>query len=186
MINKTTKRGFTLIETLVAVLLLATALAGPLTIASKSLTTALVAKDQIIAFYLAQDAVEYVRFIRDSNQLAANPNWLAGLDGTTNPHTNGGSASPNCTSAVGTNTCSVDSINDTTATCNGAVCGPILYDSGVNYFRSAGTVPPSYARTISISTISATEAKLMITVSWSDIAGQTRQITVYESLFNWI
>ena len=50
-------RGFTLIETLIAVLILTTAIAGPLTIASKGLTATLVAKDQISAFYLAQDAV---------------------------------------------------------------------------------------------------------------------------------
>jgi prepilin-type N-terminal cleavage/methylation domain-containing protein len=71
MINRILKqaRGFTLVETLVAVLLLTVAIAGPLTIISKSLITALVAKDQVTAFFLAQDAVEYVRFVRDTNKL---------------------------------------------------------------------------------------------------------------------
>src|SRR3990167_9485995 len=71
------KRGFSLIETLVAVLLLATAITGPLTIASKSFLVATVAKDQVTAFYLAQDAVEYVRFARDSNKLSGS-DWLSG------------------------------------------------------------------------------------------------------------
>src|SRR3989344_3852661 len=90
MINKIKNRGFTLIETLIAVLLLSVAITGPLTIASKGLTATLVAKDQFIAFYLAQDAVEYVRYVRDSNCLAAVGGaggcaasaWLANLGGS--------------------------------------------------------------------------------------------------------
>lgn len=62
-------RGFTLIETLVAVSLLAIAITAPMTLVSKSLATAYYARDQIIAFHLAQEAIETVRHLRDHNVL---------------------------------------------------------------------------------------------------------------------
>ncbi len=54
-------RGFTLVETLVAIAILMIAIAGPLTIASKGLTAATYAKNQVIASFLAQDLIEYVK-----------------------------------------------------------------------------------------------------------------------------
>ncbi len=59
-----TKGGFTLVETLVAISVLMVAVASPLTIAQKSLSSALYAKDQTTAFFLAQDAVEYLKYVR--------------------------------------------------------------------------------------------------------------------------
>jgi len=57
----TIQKGFTIIETLVAVTLLMIAIAGPLLIASKGLTSALYAKDQMTASYLAQEAMETIK-----------------------------------------------------------------------------------------------------------------------------
>lgn len=68
------KTGFTLIETLVAISILLIALTGPLTIAAKGLNTAYYARDQITAFYLAQEGIEYLRNIRDGEALFAESN----------------------------------------------------------------------------------------------------------------
>src|SRR3989344_5315664 len=70
--------GFTLIETLVAVTVLVAAIAGPLTIASRGLASANLARDQLIANFLAQEAIEFVRNTRDENVLRGS-DWLAGL-----------------------------------------------------------------------------------------------------------
>jgi Tfp pilus assembly protein PilV len=61
-INKNkNQKGFTIVETLVAVTILMISIAGPLTVANKGLLAAINAKDQMIASYLAQDAMEYVK-----------------------------------------------------------------------------------------------------------------------------
>src|SRR3989338_1900483 len=184
-------RGFTLIETLIAVLILTTAIAGPLTIASKGLTATLVAKDQISAFYLAQDAVEYVHFLRDSACLAAGPqpsggcpagSWLSGL--------------VNCTSADGSQSCYFDSLEhnpSVPAKCVGS-CDIMRYDTvtnSFNYNASATLTPQRYVRTVTIkndSTGVATpidEAVLTVTMAWSDLAGITHTAVVRENLFGW-
>src|SRR3989344_4279136 len=186
-------RGFTLIETLIAVLILTTAIAGPLTIASKGLTATLVAKDQISAFYLAQDAVEYVHFLRDSACLAAGAQpggcpaaaWLSSLTA--------------CTSADGSKSCYFDSLEHNPqlpATCVTS-CPIMQYDSSSNSFNynpdttNAPLTPQHYIRTVTIKNDSTgaqtpiDEAILTVTIDWSDMGGITHTAVVRENLFRW-
>src|SRR3989344_1335023 len=183
-------RGFTLIETLIAVLILTTAIAGPLTIASKGLTATLVAKDQISAFYLAQDAVEYVHFLRDSACLAAGPQpggcpaaaWLSSLTA--------------CTSADGSKSCYFDSLEHNPALPAPRVgsCDTMRYDTITNSFNYnvSGTLTPQrYVRTVTIKNDSTgaqtrvDEAILTVTIDWSDMGGITHTAVVRENLFRW-
>ena len=193
MINKQHNRGFTLVETLIAVLLLMMAIAGPLTLAEKGLHVTLIAKDQDNAFYLAQDAVEYVRWVRDTNKLRSN-NWLAGLNGTVNGHTNSGGVGGDCTTATG---CMIDSLRDTTASCSGA-CSVLNYDTTYNQFTystGAGINPSIFTRTVHIVTPVGTndcsgngkgcEASVTVTVTWRDQGMLLRTINVQESIFDW-
>ena len=76
MINK--MKGFTLIETLVAILLLSSAIAGPMTIAARGLYASTIVRNEVTAYYLAQDAMEYIRYARDSNSLTGS-DWLSNL-----------------------------------------------------------------------------------------------------------
>ncbi len=188
MINKLKHivRGFTLIETLVAVLILATAIAGPLTIASKGLTTALIAKDQTTAYYLAQDAVEYVRFARDSNR-------LKGLDWLNSSGASLSTVLTPCVSADGSASCYFDSLaNNPSAptACSGA-CPVMYFDPSNQYFTynsSDPNTPSLYTRTVTITTpvgANTSEASLVVKVTWSDLPGVIHNITVRENLFNW-
>lgn len=58
-------RGFTIVETLVAVAILMISIAGPLTIAQKGLMAALYARDQVTASFLAQELMENIKNTRD-------------------------------------------------------------------------------------------------------------------------
>lgn len=186
------QRGFTLIETLVAVLLLSAAIAGPLTIASKGLRATLVAKDQFIAFYLAQDAIEYVRYVRDSNCIASGGGatgcpvnvWLNGLGAWGGSSWEGG-----CFSASG---CYFDSLNDPgvnpPVVCSTS-CPVMNYDDTLKKFTyppSGIPVPQKFVRTVKITNTVADEAVVTVTVSWSDSAGITHvPVTVRENIFRW-
>jgi prepilin-type N-terminal cleavage/methylation domain-containing protein len=185
MINKIKNSGFTLIETLIAVLLLAMAITGPLSIASKGLTATLVAKDQFVAFYLAQDAIEQVRFLRDSACLASgggptgcpSGSWLSSLN--------------SCLTSVNPDGCTLDSVQSTVASCTGA-CPPLNYDPANNFFSytSGAVTPQHFIRTVKIQNdpagTSPDEAIVTVTVSWTDVAGQVHMpVTVRENLFRW-
>lgn len=152
---KNSKRGFTLIEMLVAVVLLTAAITGPMSIASKGLTASIVAKDQITAFFLAQDAVEYARFIRENNKLCINMNqanpgscpsattWLAGLDGTSNQHlivgNNLDGNNGDCVSPNGLRACYMDPVRDfiTSCTSNNCSTAPLKYNFNNSSYTTA-------------------------------------------------
>ncbi|MBY0473086.1 prepilin-type N-terminal cleavage/methylation domain-containing protein [Patescibacteria group bacterium] len=185
-------RGFTLVETLLAVLILAIAITGPLTIAAKGLQLTLIARDQVIAGLLAQDALEYVHFVRDTNRLN-NQDWLAGFDGISNNHTtnmSGGQAT--CT---GGNYCTIDSFADQVTLCGTSVaaCGStyLYYNaSGGNYtYQTAGNTRTIFSRSISVTTPSpggnAAEADIRVVVQWKDIGGVTRSLELRDALLDW-
>jgi type II secretory pathway pseudopilin PulG len=76
--------AFTLIETLVAISILTIAITGPLAIIAQALRSSYFARDQITAYYLAQEAIEYIRNQRDMNGLKgvdapASEEWLDGV-----------------------------------------------------------------------------------------------------------
>jgi type II secretory pathway pseudopilin PulG len=77
-------KGFTLLEALVATSILMVAVVAPITIAQKGLSSAIYTKSQMIASYLAQDALEYIKNKRDENAITRTTipgtDWLDGLD----------------------------------------------------------------------------------------------------------
>lgn len=64
-----------------AIAILAVSVVAPISLAQKSLNASSYAKDQVTAFYLAQEAMEYVRNVRDNNNLSgfSGNDWLSGL-----------------------------------------------------------------------------------------------------------
>ncbi len=62
-------RGFTLVETLVAITILLLVIIGPITAAQKGIKNAYYASEQLTAVFLAQEAIEGVREMRDRQAL---------------------------------------------------------------------------------------------------------------------
>jgi type II secretory pathway pseudopilin PulG len=65
-INKQKNKGFTLVETMIAVFILVVALNGLLGLIASSLFSARYAKNDITANYLIQEALDYIRNDRDT------------------------------------------------------------------------------------------------------------------------
>lgn len=163
-------RAFTLIETLVAISVLLISLVGPLSIAAQALKSAYYARDEITAFYLAQEGLEYVRAVRDQNYLA-NPqqSWLSGLSA--------------CQSAL----CSIDFPNFSDASCANNSCAPLLIDPVTGLFNTQTGAPSGFTRSVTIVPVSGMpdEMQVQSTVSWAS-AGISRSFTLSEYIFNWL
>jgi len=68
-------KGFTLVETLFAVLILTFTITGLMTIVANSLFSARYAKDEITANYLIQEVIDYVRNDRDTTVFLKGGTW---------------------------------------------------------------------------------------------------------------
>ena len=169
-------RAFTLVETLVAITVILTALVGPLYAVQQSLAVSRAARDQLVASSLAQEAVEYVRYVRDSNFLNVLKNgsansWMHGLDGT------GGST--NCMSAP----CVID---PTQATVSRTITPLYLSATGLYNQAGSGTVT-RFTRTVQLAQVAGSPAEMTVTVTvtWTQL-GQSRTVTVVDRLHNWL
>jgi len=168
-------RGFTLVETLVAISILAISITGPMIIAQKGIGSSVYARDEITSFYLAQEAVEYIRAIRDSNRTNGAANWLTSLS--------------TCLSG---GICKVDGtqmVYSTGVTTCGASCPNLTFDS-VNHFYGYGAggnwKNTIFKRSITINeTVPNVEAIVSVTVTWtSTLFSTARSFTVKEHMFN--
>jgi len=191
-----TSKGFTLVETLIAISILSVAVVGPFVAIQSALVASYAARDQVIASMLAQEAIEYVRSVRDANYIAmvANPSggttWFTGLDST------GGvdCVDPNPNDAT-PRRCIVDVIQNISPTSykvalcgsNGSgTCAPLrrspttyLYTQDTNY-----PVTP-FTRSITLSSVSAREMRVTSVVTWSS-GHRSYTITLTEILSAWL
>jgi type II secretory pathway pseudopilin PulG len=159
--------GFTLLETLVAVTILALVVIGPLTLAVKSISAAMISQNQIIAFYLSQEAMEYIGNIRDSNFLQGK-NWLDGL--------------ADCAGASG---CYVDIPNNKITACAGG-CPKIKYDG--YYYNYASGEETIFTRTVRITPNiggNPDEIEVDVVAQWSERFGIQKSFIVQKNFFRW-
>lgn len=181
-------KGFTLVETLVAVSIFTISILGLLVVLSQGISNTNYAKTKIIASYLAQEGVEYIRNMRDTYVLYD----LA--DSQTGWNTfNARLLSASCQASNG---CYFDDqgldftdpdqpmTGITVAICGGS-CPELKYDSTTGKYGYASGANSGYTRKIKITQVSADEMKVFSTVFWKQGSGNYNMI-FSESLFNWI
>lgn len=167
--------GFTLIETLVAVTIIAFAVTGPLFTASRALVAAEIARDQLTASYLAQEGVEYVRAMRDTEYLAAYQAGGATVSETAWSNFLSGSNAGSITQCR-TTTCTLDpsramGSGDGLALlpCSGDACSPLYLTNGIYTIQSgiAGAKRTSFTRTVQAIDASIGDERIVSKVSWT-------------------
>ncbi len=181
--KKRETKGFTLVETMIAITILATAIVGPFQVAQGVLASSYTARDQLIASSLAQEGIEYVRYLRDSNFLntlhGGSTTWLAGLDGS--------SGSPNCYYQSSTKSCTIDPSTQTVAQCTGLTCAeaPLYLNSANRYTQSAtGNTQTRFTRKVQLVSVNGHETQVIVTVSWTGHGSYS--VVLVDNLENWL
>ena len=152
-------KGFTLVEALVALVILTIALGPSLILSSDITNVASVIQNDLIAANLAQEGVEVVRALRDSNwftSLPFNTGFAGGIF-----RVEGYSASM---IVLGANP-------------------PLKVNNGL-YNYSAGT-DTIFQRTITINNVNLNEIRIVSDVIWTERGSRARDVKVESHLFNW-
>jgi prepilin-type N-terminal cleavage/methylation domain-containing protein len=175
------KRGFTLIETLVAVALLSVAIVAPMVLTARSLATSYYARDQITAFYLAQEAIEGIRAIRDAQVLliAQSPESTAiDLFGPI----------PMNDQPFIIDARQIDPENSIVECIS--VCPPLQTDPETHslYGYDIDWIDTTFTRTVRASAVGSSldEIRISVTVSWRTGAFQVREFSISENLYRWV
>lgn len=179
------RRGFTLIETMVAITILTISIVAPMALTVQSLEAAYYARDEVTAENLGQEGIETVRAVRDGNILlnaeGTPTNLFAGIPLNTaftiDPHN---LSTPFSACGVSVSTCSAS--QDTLET-NGQLYGY----SNANGWTRTNLQRYGYATVVwSDSSGNPQEIRLSITVTWQTSTITSKPFTISENLYNWL
>jgi Tfp pilus assembly protein PilV len=185
------RSGLTLVETLVAISILLMSVVGPIVIYARSISDARYAKDKMTAYYLAQEAIELVRFRVGSN-LNSGYDWF------------GNASNPldydlyDCNDSSGPNTdvCTINSLNSKICKPDGTQpCDSNLYinSSGVYYNIPFGVSPTDpiskFSRIVFFNSYATANTQkngtvVSSTVSWKQ-SGTEKKVTLNEYITDW-
>lgn len=173
------RTGFTLVETLIAISLLTTAIVTPMALATQSLSVSYYARDQIAAFHLGQEAIEAVRSLRDGNILT---NARAGDD------------SIDLLAGIPLDTpFTIDTRNNSITECP-ATCPPLQtndvffgYENNVPGWRNTIFTRTVVAERVTPADGTPDEVRINVLVEWRPNAmGSIRSIEIHENLYRWV
>ncbi len=172
--RKNNKAGFTLVETLIAISILVLVTIGVTNGVQRALSSYFFSKDQVIAFYLAQEGFEQIRNIRDVNRINSR-DWLFGIAlADTDPCAFGQACTVSPTETTAAIRCT------TPSSCSTLRMSPT---QGLYSYNTSWALTP-FVRQITLTPVTVDEVAVTVTISWSK-GDSTRQFRARENLFNW-
>lgn len=166
MNKRKNQKGFTLLETIIAVGIVTVGTLGVFSAVAKYSRQSQQESENLVATYLCQEGIELVKNIRDTNWVTA-ASWKAGIDGVT----------PACSSG-----CEGD--YSSTSLTQWSSSGNNLYiqsSTGLyGYTYSSGDTKTPYTRKITINPVGDDELDVIVDVYW-----ESYTTTVKENIFNW-
>ncbi len=189
--NNKFQRGFTLVETMVAVTILTIALSSLLGLTSKSLFTARYARNEITANYLLQEVADYIKNERDTiafKQSLPSGGWNAFLDkfglATSGPCF----SSDGCYFNVKVTPLDIRTCNSV-ASFGVLKCPVFLYDENAtitSFYNYNTGIPSNFKRKIFLKQNGADSNELYATITLEWLNGNiVRSQSLYMSLLNW-
>ena len=183
-------KGFTLVETLVAISIFSLSILALMAVLTQGVSDTNYAKKKIIASYLAQEGIEYIRNMRDTFVLYS-------TNGQTGWNDFKVKLDPCDATSNGTKSCYFDDNNlnyanhsqqmalvNTIFACSGS-CPLLLYDGAGKYGYASLGAASDFVRKIVMTQVSINEIKISSTVSWTQGSGNYSMV-FSESLFNWV
>jgi len=185
--NPRYSKGFTLIETMVAVFILTMALVALLGLTSKSLFSSRYARNEITTNYLLQESIDYIRNQRDSIAFFED-NWQGFLTKLGYP-SGPCFSSDGCYFDVNSNSLNINYCNTTPTSGTTLRCPFLKYDesatSGSFYNYGTSGVTSNFKRKVFLKLNSEDELLVTVTVEWLN-GNLVRKRSLSTSFLNWM
>lgn len=152
-------KGFTLIELIVAIFILAMGTVGAFILIQKTIAFTSISSSQLQASYLAQEGIEIIRNIRDTNYLKSN-DWDYDIDEVTDDYR----------------------IDYTSERFPDIICGDYLKEEAGFYVCSIDE--SKFQRKITIAKPESDRMVVSVEVSWSE-RGNEHSVLAQTELYNW-
>lgn len=173
---KTQEKGFTLIEIIMAVFFIAVGMGGVFTVVQKSFAIMSLSESRIVAANLAQEGIEVVRNIRDTN-------WL---EGEQYDQGIGAVYSPPATPTISYEVDYDDGEADI------MVCDPCDYSNmkflkinSSGFYNYTNGDDAKFKRRVVISDKTVNSMKITVDVIWKERGGQEHTFTAQSALYDW-
>jgi Tfp pilus assembly protein PilV len=163
--------GFSLVETLVATVILMSVVSGVMLLVDQSIRSGESITDRLAASYLAADAVEYLRYSRDSF-------WLADTGSFSEWHSDPNKGD---VSQCG-NGCDIDTVAGDITNQSG---DPLEYDSSSRTYGYGSGQESKYTRDVQFIQTSSDEVTVEVAVSWPTSGGGTNEVVLVDTLSAW-
>lgn len=162
MKNIKSKKGFGLIEMIVGVAIVSIGIVGTFSMISRFSYQSQVIRDSFIASNLAQEGIEIVKNIRDTNAHDSNKTWNDGLTDCQNG-------------------CEIDYTEDSLSSWSGDGRYLYLNDGGGYTYNPANAIETYYKRRITITEVEQDKSmEIIVSVYW-----ESSQTTLVSKIYNW-
>lgn len=191
MSNSPYIQGFTLIETMVAISILITAITGPMVLAASSIRATRDARNELIATHLAEEGVEVLHNIRDNN-VTNYPvgSWMRDIL----PNCSGNGCVVDVTAQDPVYVWSAAAVIPCTAGCTNE--SQVFYNPNTGLYRQFSSplgvpwVKTPFRRIISVvgvddPTNPQQQVRILGTVTYLGFGGVLKTLTIDDDLYNW-
>lgn len=198
LITENSRRGFTMLETLIALGVILAAATGPVSLITRGLADFSFSKNKLVALNLAQEGIELARSVRDNNVICDTLNGAADWQWNKNPGPGTQSTFSNITAGVAvdrvtTIDCGVGGVSIVVPILSASCSENLRYNSSTGIYGYAGDRETIFSRcvTLDVSTglpqegiPAADRMNITSTVRWNERQIQ-KVLTLSESLYNW-
>jgi len=173
------KKGFTLIEVMLAISILTIAVGGSFVLIQQTLISVSLSQSELVASYLAQEGIEIIRNVRDNNWLeqraVPSTSWDDGLTFCQPPNCCEGDyktdVPPSLSSLTSFFNCDYNNLRYLNIDENG-------------FYGYSGITPAKFKRKINVTKVDNNTLEVSVEVQWQE-RGRTHSIKAQDYLYNW-
>ena len=175
-----TSFGFTLIETIIALAIFSASIVGLVSVTASGVANTNFAKNKLTASYLAQEGIELVRNMRDTELISPTGDWVSFTTAVASCLSSGGCYIDPTDAFLSATLCTGLQVQQNPDGC------PTLDYSQFGFYNYGSGITSIFTRIITVQELNlGVEVRVTSTILWQQ-GRANKRVIMTENLFNWI